>query len=108
MTSKEVCCTISQFIYNDILESFEAKGIFSQLHGPSLAASPRIFFLCRFPSVVNTELFSSNLFVVGEDEIKSIHASAFGLLLHRSLALFLFSAARRPASSLLMGFQKRR
>ena len=32
----------------------------------------------------------------------------FGLLLHRSLALFLFSAARRPASSLLMGFQKRR
>ena len=34
--------------------------------------------------------------------------SAFGLLLHRSLALFLFSAARRPASSLLMGFQKRR
>ena len=27
--------------------------------------------------------------------------SAFGLLLHRSLALFLFSAARRPASSLL-------
>ena len=33
--------------------------------------------------------------------------SAFGLLLHRSLAL-LFSAARRPASSLLMGFQKRR
>ena len=34
--------------------------------------------------------------------------SAFGLLLHRSLALFLFSAARRPASSLLMGFHKRR
>ena len=34
--------------------------------------------------------------------------SAFGLLLHCSLALFLFSAARRPASSLLMGFQKRR
>ena len=34
--------------------------------------------------------------------------SAFGLLLRRSLALFLFSAARRPASSLLMGFQKRR
>ena len=34
--------------------------------------------------------------------------SAFGLLLHRSLALCLFSAARRPASSLLMGFQKRR
>ena len=34
--------------------------------------------------------------------------SAFGLLLHRSLALFLFLAARRPASSLLMGFQKRR
>ena len=34
--------------------------------------------------------------------------SAFGLLLQRSLALFLFSAARRPASSLLMGFQKRR
>ena len=34
--------------------------------------------------------------------------SAFGLLLHRSLALFLFSAARRPASSFLLGFQKRR
>ena len=78
MTSKEVFCTISQFIYNDILESFEAKGIFAQLCGPSLAASPRIFFLCRFPSMVNTELFSSNLFVVGEDEIKSIYAAVSG------------------------------
>ena len=54
MTSKKVSCTISQFIYDDILDSFEAKGIFSQLGGPSLAASPRILFLCRFPSMVNT------------------------------------------------------
>ena len=41
MVSKEVSCTISQFIYDDILDSFEAKGVFSQLSGPSLAASPR-------------------------------------------------------------------
>ena len=78
VSSKEVFCTISQFIYNDILESFEAKGIFAQLHGPSLAASPRIFFLCRFPSMVNTEHFSSNLFVVGEDEFKNIYAAVSG------------------------------
>ena len=50
MSSEEVFCTVSQFIYNDILESFEAKGIFAQLHGPSLAASPRIFFFVDFPA----------------------------------------------------------
>ena len=33
MSSKEVFCTISQFIYDDLLDSFEAKGIFAQLHG---------------------------------------------------------------------------
>ena len=66
MVSKEVSCTISQFIYDDILDSFEAKGVFSQLSGLSLAASPRILFLCRFPSMVNTARFSRNLFVVGE------------------------------------------
>ena len=78
MSSKEVFCTISQFIYNDILESFEAKGIFAQLHGPSLAVSPRIFFLFRFPSMVNTERFGSNFFVVGEDEFKNIYAAVSG------------------------------
>ena len=61
-----------------MLESFEAKGVFAQLHGSSLAVSPRIFFLCRFPSMVNTELFSNNLFVVGEDEIKSIYTAVSG------------------------------
>ena len=50
MVSKEVSCTISQFICDDILDSFEMKGVFSQLSGLSLAASPRILFLCRFPS----------------------------------------------------------
>ena len=78
MTSKEVSCTISQFIYDDILDSFEAKGVFSQLSGPSLAASPRIFFLCRFPSMVNTVRFSRNLFVVGEDEYNNICAAVSG------------------------------
>ena len=78
MSSKEVFCTISQFIYDDILDSFEAKGVFAQLCGPSLAASPRICFLCRFPSMVNTERFSSNLFVVGEDEFKNIYAAVSG------------------------------
>ena len=78
MSSKEVFCTISQFIYDDILDSFEAKGVFAQLRGPSLAASPRIFFLCRFPSMVNTGRFSSNLFVVGEDEFKNIYAAVSG------------------------------
>ena len=63
MVSKEVSCTISQFIYDDILDSFEAKGIFSQLSRLSLAASPRIFFLCRFPSMINTVRFSRNLFI---------------------------------------------
>ena len=58
MVSKEVSCAISQFIYDDILDSFEAKGIFSQLSRLSLAASPRIFFLCRFPSMINTVRFS--------------------------------------------------
>ena len=48
MVSKEVSCTISQFIYDDILDSFEAKGIFSQLSRLSLAASPRIFFSVVF------------------------------------------------------------
>ena len=53
------------------LDSFEAKGVFSQLSGLSLAASPRILFLCRFPSMVNTVRFSRNLFVVGEDEYRN-------------------------------------
>ena len=78
MVSKEVSCTISQFIYDDILDSFEAKGVFSQLSGPSLAASPRILFLCRFPSMVNTVRFSRNLFVVGEDEYNNICAAVSG------------------------------
>ena len=78
MVSKEVSCTISQFIYNDILDSFEAKGVFSQLSGLSLAASPRILFLCRFPSMVNTVRFSRNLFVVGEDEYNNICAAVSG------------------------------
>ena len=47
---------------------------FFQLSGPSLAASPCIFFLCRFPSMVNTVRFSRNLFVVGEDEYNNICA----------------------------------
>ena len=78
MVSKEVSCTISQFIYDDILDSFEAKGIFSQLSRLSLAASPRIFFLCRFPSMINTVRFSRNLFIVGEDEYNNICAAASG------------------------------
>ena len=78
MVSKEVSCTISQFIYDDILDSFEAKGVFSQLSGPSLAASPRILFLCRFPSMVNIVRFSRNLFVVGEDEYNNICAAVSG------------------------------
>ena len=78
MVSKEVSCTISQFIYDDILDSFEAKGVFSQLSGLSLAASPRILFLCRFPSMVNTVRFSRNLFVVGEDEYRNICAVVTG------------------------------
>ena len=48
MVSKEVSCTISQFIHDDILDSFVAKGVFSQLSGLSLATSPRIFFLLSF------------------------------------------------------------
>ena len=78
MSFKEVSCTTSQFIYNDILESFETKGIFAQLHGPSLAVLPRILFLCRFPSMVNTERFSRNLFVVGEDEFQNIYVAVSG------------------------------
>ena len=78
MVSKEVSCTISQFIYDDILDSFEAKGVFSQLSGLSLATSPRILFLCRFPSMVNTARFSRNLFVVGEDEYRNICAVVTG------------------------------
>ena len=78
MSFKEVSCTILQFIYNDILESFETKGIFAQLHGPSLAVLPRILFLCRFPGVVNTERFSRNLFVVGEDEFQNIYVAVSG------------------------------
>ena len=78
MVSKEVSCTISQFIYDDILDSFEMKGVFSQLSGLSLAASPRILFLCRFPSMVNTARFSRNLFVVGEDEYRNICAVVTG------------------------------
>ena len=78
MVSKEVSCAISRFIYDDILDSFEAKGVFSQLSGPSLAASPRILFLCRFPSMVNTIRFSRNLFVVGEDEYNNICAAVSG------------------------------
>ena len=40
---------------------------------------PRVFFLCRFPSMVNAEQFSSNnLYVIGEDEIKSIFAAVSG------------------------------
>ena len=78
MVSKEVSCTISQFIYDDILDSFEAKGIFSQLSGLSLAASPRIFFLCRFPSMINTVRFSRNLFIVGEDEYNNVCAAVSG------------------------------
>ena len=78
MGSKEVSCTISQFIYDDILDSFEAKGIFSQLSRLSLAASPRIFFLCRFPSMINTVRFSRNLFIVGEDEYNNVCAAASG------------------------------
>ena len=78
MVSKEVSCTISQFIYDDILDSFEAKGIFSQLSRLSLAASPRIFFLCRFPSMINTVRFSRNLFIVGEDEYNNVCAAASG------------------------------
>ena len=74
MVSKEVSCTISQFIHDDILDSFEMKRVFSQLSGLSLAASLRIFFLCRFPSMVNTARFSRNLFVVGEDEYRNICA----------------------------------
>ena len=78
MVSKEVSCTISQFIYDDILDSFEAKGIFSQLSRLSLAASPRIFFLCRFPSMINTVRFSRNLFIIGEDEYNKVCAVASG------------------------------
>ena len=78
MTSKEVSCTISQFIHDDIFDSFEAKGVFSELGGPSSAASPRILFLCRFPSMVNTVRFSRNLFVVGEDEHNNICAAVSG------------------------------
>ena len=78
MVSKEVSCTISQFIYDAILDSFEMKGVFSQLSGLSLAASPRILFLCRFPSMVNTARFSRNLFVVGEDEYRNICAVVAG------------------------------
>ena len=69
---------ISQFIYDDVLDSFEAKEVFSQLSGPSLAASPRILFLCRFPSMVNTVRFSRNLFVVSEDEDNNICAAVSG------------------------------
>ena len=78
MVSKEVSCTISQFIYDDILDSFDTKGVFSQLSGLSSAASPRILFLCRFPSMVNTARFSRNLFVVGEDEYRNICAVVTG------------------------------
>ena len=78
MVSKEVSWTIAQFIYDDILDSFEVKGVFSQLSGLSLAASPRILFLCRFPSMVNTARFSRNLFVVGEDEYRDICAVVAG------------------------------
>ena len=78
MVSKEVSCTISQFIFDDILDSFETKGVFPQLGGLSSAASPRILFLCRFPSMVNTARFSRNLFVVGEDEYRNICAVVTG------------------------------
>ena len=54
------------------------KEFFHDLVGPSLAASPRILFLCRFPSMVNTVRFSRNLFVVGEDEYNNICAAVSG------------------------------
>ena len=88
MSFKEVSCTTSQFIFHDILESFETKGVFAQLHGPSLAVSPRTLFLCRFPSMVNTERFSRNLFVVGEDEFQNI--LSLSLASTRSTFLFCF------------------
>ena len=49
-----------------------------QLLGSSLSVSPRIFFVCRFPSMVRTDQFCSNLLVIGEDEIESVFAAVTG------------------------------
>lgn len=61
MSTKETVCTISQYIYDDVLQSFEAKGCLGKLYGSSLSVSPRVFFVCRFPSMIRTDLFCSNL-----------------------------------------------
>ena len=69
---------LKQSIYDDVLLSFESKGCLGKLFGSSLSVLPRVFLVCRFPCMIRTDLFSSNLLIVGEDEVNCVFAAVSG------------------------------
>ena len=55
-----------------------SKGCLGKLFDSSLSCLPRVFLVCRFPSMIRTDLFSSNLLIVGEDEVNCVFAAVSG------------------------------
>ena len=77
MLDKEAFCLIAQAIYDDLLLSFVGQGSLRRHIVQPTVATHKIFFVCRFPSAINTSHYQEDLKVISEDEM-GILQSAVG------------------------------
>ena len=78
MLDKEPFCLIAQAIYDDLLLSFGEQGLLKRHLGHRTAKSHKIFFVCRYPSVIRTTQNHRDLKVISEDELESLLTALAG------------------------------
>ena len=78
MLDKEPFCLIAQAIYDDLLLSFGEQGLLKRHLGHSTTKSHKIFFVCRYPSVIRTLQNHRVLKVISEDELESLLSALAG------------------------------
>lgn len=72
MFDKESLSLVAQAIYDDILLTFVSQGPLKHYLTHSAAELHKLYFVCRFPSVICTAQSHRNLSVIGEDELTCI------------------------------------
>ena len=87
MLDKEAFCLIAQAIYDDLLLSFVGQGSLRRHLVQPTVATHNFFFVCRFPSAINTSHYHEDLKVISEDEMGILQSALAGT---QSVSVVLF------------------
>lgn len=78
MLDKELFCLVAQAIYDDLFLAVNEQGPLKQHLCHRTAKSRKIFFACRYPSVLRATQNHRNLLVISEDELNCVVVALAG------------------------------